>query len=622
MIVERLELEPSSLEELGLREVKMTELGRFVGLTGKNGSGKSRVLRAAKDRIAAHQRDAPHRNAIDDAITQRRRAMRPTIEGAGAQEFLRELAQLEQRVQHLREIGLTGPTPSQLNFTATPATSLDNPENHAPSTRRNAVSNIKNARTVSSSYPLLWIATTHDEHFNLTHPDVGLRESTEAKSATDSWKQLSTVVEAMLGQPPTIEPRTHNIHLFGRPAHAAELSQGQNVLLQLAVALHAHSASLDNTVLFMDEPENHLHPSAVIDVLERLKNASGRMQFWIATHSVPLLAYLHAQDSKCLWYVEDGHVQRAGKLQQHVLESLLGNSERLEQLRTFVALPEQVAIEQFAAECLMPPGVSDKGKNDPQVQQIREVIDKLRADRKRPLEVLDYGAGRGRLLAGMFADNASDLRERISDRALDEYPSGEKDCRRVIESVYESSDGRYFSALDKFHNDRPAPVDLLVLCNVLHEMLPKDWQRRFGDENDFAQMLAPDGFLLVVEDHEIHVGEHAHEYGFLLLDTDELKALFAVEHSDIEAKRFIQSKHSERGDRLKAHWIAQPLVRRVTRGTILTALKRLQKRTREAIEKIRAQNRDNSDPKRTGQAHARAAMLFANASLALEALGE
>jgi hypothetical protein len=512
----------------------------------------------------------------------------------------------------------TGAFPTAVAAVAVPK-AFGDPFSDSPARCRAEAEQIAIRPVLGSPLSLTWIWQQFTDCFHLTHPKSGRSGSAEAEQAEVRWSKLVEMIGALLGEKPVVDQRTHQIQLFGRPAHQAALSQGQNVLLQLAVALDAKSATLDNTVVFMDEPENHLHPSAVIDVLERLQAASDRMQFWIATHSVPLLAYLHAQDANCLWYVEDAGVQHAGKLQQRVLESLLGNAARLEQLRTFVALPEQVAIEQFAVECLDPPGVSDKGQGDPLVKQIADVIDTLRASRRGALEVLDFGAGRGRLLAGMFADQPNGFRDRVSYRALDEYPTGKDECVRIIESVYESSEGRYFSDISTFHNDRPVEADLLVLCNVLHEMPPMDWQRRFGTDNNFARMLAADGYLLVVEDQEIRVGEHAHEFGFLLLDTDELKALFAVEQADIDAKRFLVTKDPKRGDRLKAHWIAAKLMKRVSRSTIGDALARLRKRTRLEIEKLR--RRTGGDAKHNGQAHARAAMLFANASLALESWG-
>jgi predicted ATPase len=83
-----------------------------------------------------------------------------------------------------------------------------------------------------------------------------------------------------------------NATVFGKPLADSGLSDGQKVLIQFAVALHAQKGKLDNTVFIMDEPENHLHPSALVEFFDALGEVANNSQFWIATHSVPLLAYL------------------------------------------------------------------------------------------------------------------------------------------------------------------------------------------------------------------------------------------------------------------------------------------------------------------------------------------
>jgi predicted ATPase len=101
-----------------------------------------------------------------------------------------------------------------------------------------------------------------------------------------------------------------NATVFGKPLTDSGLSDGQKVHIQFAVALHAQKGRLDNTVFIMVEPENHLHPSALIEF-----EVANNSQFWIATHSVPLLAYLAHKEPMSIWYVEDGKVSNAGKNQ-------------------------------------------------------------------------------------------------------------------------------------------------------------------------------------------------------------------------------------------------------------------------------------------------------------------
>jgi predicted ATPase len=78
--------------------------------------------------------------------------------------------------------------------------------------------------------------------------------------------------------------------LFGFPLGQSNLSDGQKILLQLCLAIHCQQESLEDLVLFLDEPENHLHPSVIIETIERIKEEVSNGQIWISTHSIPLLS--------------------------------------------------------------------------------------------------------------------------------------------------------------------------------------------------------------------------------------------------------------------------------------------------------------------------------------------
>jgi energy-coupling factor transporter ATP-binding protein EcfA2 len=145
------------------------------------------------------------------------------------------------------------------------------------------------------------------------------------------------------------------------------LSDGQKVILQLCVALHAQKSELENSIFLLDEPENHLHPSAAIDLLKMLYESTGNSQIWIATHSIPLLAYVASEEPMSLWYVDGGAVSSAGRHPEIVLESLLGNEDRLGQLNAFTSLPAQLAVVNYAMESLLPPTILGGGADDPQV---------------------------------------------------------------------------------------------------------------------------------------------------------------------------------------------------------------------------------------------------------------
>jgi hypothetical protein len=56
--------------------------------------------------------------------------------------------------------------------------------------------------------------------------------------------------------------------------------------------------------------------------------------------------------------------------------------------------------------------------------------------------------------------------------------------------------------------------------------------------DDIAACLAPDGWLLVLEDQRMNVGELPHDKGLLVLDGVELQELFGVPDREPDALRF------------------------------------------------------------------------------------
>lgn len=109
---------------------------------------------------------------------------------------------------------------------------------------------------------------------------------------------LKEMVSAVLGESAnlTIE-RDDQIKIFRRNDFAVSLSDGQKVLLKLAVQLHAQQIALTDALVFLDEPENHLHPAVLNEVIDILLSKVETGQVWIATHSVSLIANLVARDT-------------------------------------------------------------------------------------------------------------------------------------------------------------------------------------------------------------------------------------------------------------------------------------------------------------------------------------
>ena len=360
--------------------------------------------------------------------------------------------------------------------------------------------------------------------------------------------------------------------------------------------------------------QNHLHPAVIIETIERILAEIPNGQIWIATHSIPLLAFF---DPYTIWYVEGNKVAFAGNIPEKVLQSLLGNEDHISRLQDFISLPAIYALHRYAFESLFHPVPVSTGNTDPQTLQIREEIRKHLRDQTK-LRVLDYGAGRGRLLSNII-ENSKDTLSKPTDVidyiAFDKFDNDRDECLSVINLIYHDYEKRYFNSLAELFGiyDRES-FDIVIMCNVLHEIDPKDWLRLFFEKGEIPSLLSENGLLLLVEDHEMLIGEKAYQKGFLVLNTQEIKELFQIKEADTDF-----GFSDARGDgRLKAHRISKRYLSRITPETRMSALSVLKNTALEKIQETRAADVNYKNGKR----HGFWVQQYANSSLALSELGE
>ena len=456
-----------------------------------------------------------------------------------------------------------------------------------------------------ASVTLSYIRRTVDRYFNATHSESEAtpEEKIHAKAEFENFQFLvEQFLDIKIKRNLDGEPE-----IFGFPIADAQLSAGQAILLQLAVILHAQSAHLDDVALLLDEPENHLHPAACIEMIRKIRAAAPKSQIWIATHSFGLIAEL--ADQATLLFAEKGKIEYVGAAPERILKTLVGDETGIDKVRDFISLPSIFAQNRYAAECLVSPSVVAGGVVDDQSKQISDAINSLKSDAKK-LRVLDWGAGKGRLLQNLLAMDPN-LSANFDYIAFDPYPEDRVTCENIIASVYGNAIGRYVSDQSTISVQIDAQsVDVVVMCNVLHEIEPADWLSLFGADGPICSSLAENGFVLIVEDEEIPVGERAHKHGFIVFDTAELKALFQISESD---PGFRYSDQRGNG-RLKAHLIPKACLKRITATRRINALKKRQQRASQEIKKIR-----NSDPNyRNGRKLGFWLQQYANSSLALE----
>jgi hypothetical protein len=93
--------------------------------------------------------------------------------------------------------------------------------------------------------------------------------------------------------------------------------------------------------------------------------------------------------------------------------------------------------------------------------------------------MLDYGAGKGRLLSSLSEiakDQGKNLAEFVSYFAFDFSQDDKQYCLDCIKSAYNDKSARHFLTDEEFFSAKgDASIDLVVMCNVLHEIPPSEW---------------------------------------------------------------------------------------------------------------------------------------------------
>lgn len=80
--------------------------------------------------------------------------------------------------------------------------------------------------------------------------------------------------------------------------------------------------------------------------------------------------------------------------------------------------------------------------------------------------------------------------------------------------------------LNKLKEAYEVRFDIVLMCNVLHEINPACWLDVFSI---IHSILKENATLIIIEDHLIPYGEKAYDNGFLVFDEDEFKMLFTLD---------------------------------------------------------------------------------------------
>ena len=559
----------------GLRKIEMRGLKRIVVVAGSNGSGKTRLL---------------HRVEQGGKVATRANRFAEGFEYSGPSGELKDI-----NMMPIRFISTQPNLADSMNMT--PASVLASAKTATLLYQKNDFANVA----------LPYVKHVQDKWWNSRHPDSKI-EAKVAKGNLQSYENLVSLITACLGEELDRDSNSNEPTLFGRTIVEASLSDGQRRLFLWAVDLHARGAKIDNRILILDEPETHLHGEALIATVDRIIAANHGGQIWIATHSVPLIASIYKNHIEDLSFycMRNGETDYSVESPEIVLSSLLGGEANIRALREFVDLPDVFANNRFAAQCLcdIPDVVLNSKGDDPQIQIAAKDLLEDGETRK----MLDFGCGKGRLLASLSAILGEKLADRINYVAWDQTDENRNACESAISTVYGSSEGRWFSDRNLLRQAHVAgSFDKIILANVLHEIEPAKWVSLFDDTSVINQSLSENGNVLFIEDYLMPKGEKAHQVGFIVLDTEAMQKLFKDKTAAIKV-------HTSRSGRIKGHVVPKELLKNIETDSIREALEISNRIARERISEIRQMGEPDF---KAGRAHGFWVQQFANTALAL-----
>jgi hypothetical protein len=422
---------------------------------------------------------------------------------------------------------------------------------------------------------------------------------------TQAERLIEDLMHMKLGFVPQIPGAVPS--LDGRPIKPDELSDGQRILLKFVVYLLQHQMQTPDkvqdyseSIVFIDEPELHLHPHVLIDFVARMRKLVGETgQIWLATHSISLLPFLKPNE---VWVVDRGEVRPPGAEQnENALRALIGNDENIERLRGFLQEPARAAAINFASQTLFPPQQAPFKEDDPQLPQAATVL-RNRLSVGKDFAILDFGAGIGRLAEALRRDCDAEQIKHVRYYAVEPQESLHPNITLAAGPLLADSP---FLSIGELPGTYEGYFDVCFACNVLHEIRPTKWREQL---ELLLTRIKADGMLVILEDQEMPKGELPHELGFLVLGSRELQTLFSLSNSPRQLKH-PDTKYAER-----LLCVEIPASQgKVSRDSVRKAITDLRGRLKALVENMR-----KSTSGRDGRRYAFYSHMMINAEFALE----
>ena len=467
----------------GLRPFDRIPLGDMVILTGENGSGKTRILKTIERHIYDLQAQKEN-NEIELTIERN------------------ENNEIRLSKENASIIGVVNYSHYDAN--------LQSPKHFTPYVIQNAKNILKECNYEETALnSLLFIY------------DMAVGYSDEYKDGKEFEKfrkDIALKIGVDFSCDETVEGKTLN--LFNKPIDSIVLSPGQQYLIRMAVACYQNKNN-KNIVFCLDEPELHLHPKALIDIIDYLIDSFQGNQFWISTHSLALISHLTSKRSNVtVLNMIDGKPTILRSDSSRLIEGLIGGIDNTLPMQLFLSTPEDYAANKFSIECSSPPDTLSATKKDPQTEITNMIL-------KPDDVVVDYGAGKGRFFEGLGIDFAdSGISKKIKYYAFDPSSKDSDKCKWVM-NQYGSSDKNYYNEIDRLIKVVDSSADYVLLINVLHEIDPLEWKNLFVN---IDKLLKDTGKLIIVERSELTVGEAPYRNRFLVITHNSANSLFGEEN--------------------------------------------------------------------------------------------
>lgn len=552
----------------GLSTFSMDSLNRYVVLAGENGSGKTRLLKVIEKTVRAAKNNEPCNESEALAISYA--DDNGNVDDNGKSVDISQLSVINYSHSDLPLQPIRGFPPYVI---ACSKRNLQNEGNGFEQTAREAL--------LYLTWLIKYAPAEELDKFNNDFCIPLLGCSLEADDSKDKFPLLFKHRISELSKTP--------------------LSPGQKYLLRLCVALNCNKIP-EGTILFLDEPESHLHPKVLLELFENLKVRFKLGQIWLATHSIELISHFWYSD---VWYMANNEAKKMGSRTEGIIKGVLGDDNKRYHLYQFVSSPDAFVCNAFAAECLCEPKVIEKPiRKDPSTELVIETIQQKDV-------IVDFGAGKGRFLESYYSgynrppinyfayDRYGLIEDKITGKRSADY------CREVM-GKYNIPAENYFGTEDIFRkNIDKINADKVLLINVLHEIDPVQWKDTF---QNISRMLNNDGILMIVERKELTYGEKPLESDFFVIQQESLGKLFSCEIRDFESLSY------KNEDEVFAYKIPKQLLGNVNNETIKQAINKTKELAENKIRELKTE-RTTASLWEKGVALAFWTHQFANASL-------